>query len=382
MIQKYYFNVSCDHIKSNNEPSIRFVVNLMLEIIKHMKIKVLKLGLCLLVLVIAVVSCENDDDSTSSIPIRDRAEQQLADKDSLLAYLTTHYYNSSFFESGSNHKYTDIIINELPQDDEGNYLEMPDPDNNTLLIDAVETLTTTFLEADYEYYVLKINQGGGEAPKFTDAVRFRFEGSIVETEDVFQSLSTPDNINLHSNGFGSQGAIRAWQLVLPTFNTASDFSLNNGIVEYNNFGLGVMFVPSGLGYFSGSVLDIPSYSNLIFKFELLQYQEVDHDSDGIPSFVEDYDDNVDVFDNDTDGDGISDFADFDDDEDGISTFNELVQTTYTSEPTLAANEYVYSREENEDGLVIITVTAQDTNSNGILDYLDDSVSIDYNNIDE
>ncbi|WP_299116495.1 hypothetical protein [uncultured Winogradskyella sp.] len=382
MIQKYYFNVSCDQIKSNNEPSIRFMVNLVLEIIKHMKIKALKFGISLLMLLAILISCEEDDNSTSTVPVRDRTEQQVADRDSLLAYLSTHYYNSGFFEPSSDYEYTDIIITELPQDDDGNYLDMPDPDNNTLLIDAVETLTTTFLDTEYEYYVLRLNQGEGVAPKFTDAVRFRFEGSIVETKEVFQSISTPSNLNLQADGFGSSGSIKAWQLVMPTFNTATGFTLNNGIVDYDNYGLGVMFVPSGLAYFSAIILDVPVYSNLIFKFELLQHEEVDHDNDGIPSYVEDYNNDEDVLDNDTDEDDIPDFVDFDDDGDGITTFNELVQATYNQEPVLAENEYIYSRDETSEGIVIITVTAQDTNSNGILDYLDDSVSINYNEDEE
>ncbi len=84
-----------------------------------------------------------------------------------------------------------------------------------------------------------------------------------------------------------------------------------------------MFVPSGLAYFSGTSTG-SSYDNLIFKFELLQFEVEDHDNDGIPSYLEDLDNDLDVIDDDTDEDGFVNFIDSDDDADGVSTLNELI----------------------------------------------------------
>ncbi len=343
-----------------------------------MKIKALKLGLCLFALATFFISCEEEDDSPTVIETRDRTEQQMADSDSLIDFLSTHYYNSSFFETGLDHKYTDIIITELPQDpDTGEYLDMPDPDNNTLLIDAVGApRTTTYFDTEYEYYVLNLNQGGGDSPKFTDRVSVRYEGTSVTTDEIFDVIATPQVLNLQGNFISTSGVIKAWQLVIPEFNSASDFSIgNDGIVNYGDFGLGVMFVPSGLGYFSNSTTGA-QYDNLIFKFELLRFEEEDHDGDGIPSYIEDLDDDLDVSNDDTDDNDFPDFIDLDDDGDGVATFDELIQTTYTEEPVLGANEYIYSRDD-ETGEVI-TVTAVDANDNGILDYLDETATTNYN----
>jgi len=286
-----------------------------------MKIKTLKLSLYFLTVLTIFISCESDDGPTVTFVEADRTEQQVKDRDSLLNYLTTHYYNSSFLESGTNHEYTDIIITELPQDADGNYLDMPDPDENTLLMDDVDILTTEYFEVSYEYYVLRLNQGSGDSPAFTDAVRVKYEGTSVRTEEIFDSSITPISLPLVGNGFTSFGTIRAWQLVMPTFNTALDFSSESGIVNYNDFGLGVMFVPSGLAYFSGNTTGA-SYDNLIFKIELLQMEEQDHDSDLVPSYLEDLNDNIDVTDDDTDEDGLPNFIDLDDDGDGVLTINE------------------------------------------------------------
>lgn len=265
-------------------------------------------------LVMVFISCGDDDGPNTTFELRDRAEQQAADRDSLMDYLSTHYYNSSFFESGTNHRIDDIIISELA---EGETV----PDGSTLLLDVIETRTTVFDETDYEYYFLRLNQGGGESPNFTDRVRVRYEGFLEVDGEVFDGVATPIDLPMQGIGF-SGGVIRGWQLIIPEFNAANSFSLNNGIVEYDDYGLGIMFIPSGLAYFAGSQNGIPSYSNLIFKFELLQYEVDDHDNDGVPSYIEDYNMNLDVNDEDTDEDEIPDYFDVDDDGDGVLTIFE------------------------------------------------------------
>jgi len=280
-----------------------------------MKLKFLKLLLCAIALVMVFISCGDDDESNRTIVIRDRAEQQAADRDSIMDYLSTHYYNSSLFESGSNHRIDDIIITELA---EGETV----PDGSTLLLDAIETRTTVFDDTDYEYYFLSLNEGGGDSPNFTDRVRVRYEGYLEVDGEVFDGVATPEDFPMQGIGF-SGGVIRGWQLILPEFSVAeSFFNGSDGITNYNNYGLGMMFIPSGLAYFAGSQGGIPSYSNLIFKFELLQYEIDDHDNDGIPSYIEDYNMNLDVNDEDTDEDEIPDYFDVDDDGDGILTIFE------------------------------------------------------------
>lgn len=344
-----------------------------------MNLKSIKYILFFFVLAVGFSACEEED-----VPIQnefieeDRTEQQAKDKDSILSYLNSHYYNSSFLAGGTDLNYDDIVITELLDGEDV-------PAGHTLLIDDVVTKTTTYLDVEYEYYYLSINQGGGEAPKFTDKVRVRYQGFFVDGGETFDQLSTPEDLDLYGIAFGT-GAITGWQRIMPEFNTATGFTTgNDNIVSYNDFGLGVMFIPSGLGYFSFPRPGIPVYSNLIFKFELLETEINDHDGDGIPSFIEDYDANLDPFDDDTDEDEAPDYIDFDDDNDGVLTINELVPTTYIvdtnmgeTEPVLGANEFELSREEENGVITIETVTMVDTNNNGVLDHLDEEVTTDYN----
>ncbi|WP_460219257.1 FKBP-type peptidyl-prolyl cis-trans isomerase [Psychroserpens sp. MEBiC05023] len=273
----------------------------------------------LLVLVIAFTACKPDDPTFIPVPDRDRTEQQVVDRDSLIGYLETHYYNSAALStSGVDYTIDDIVITELPQDAEGNYLDLPNPDDNTLLIDAVTTYTRTYFDVEYEYYVLQINEGGDVNPNFTDLVELVYSGNLLD-EEVFDSAINPnapfDMVNL----------IEGWRNVIPKFKTASSFEINpDGTVEYNDYGIGVMFLPSGLAYFANPPFGIPVYSNLIFKFELYRSQENDHDGDGVLSHLEDLNGNQNIDDDDTDGDEIPNYFDADDDGDGVfSIFEDL-----------------------------------------------------------
>ena len=204
-----------------------------------------------------------------------------------------------------------MCIRDRPEDG-----ELPNSSENSLLIDVVETLTTTYFDVEYEFYILKLNQGGSEySPNFSDKVRVSYEGDLMDNT-VFDSSSTPVDFDLTST-------IAGWGRVLPEFNNAEDFSVNtDGTVSYDNPGIGIMFLPSGLGYYSAAAGTVPVYSNLIFKFKIFQSEVNDHDFDNVPSHLEDIDGDYDLTDDNSDDDTFADFVDSDDDNDGTLTVDE------------------------------------------------------------
>lgn len=265
----------------------------------------------LLLSVLCFTSCKDDESDFELAPPRDRTVQQAADKDSLLNYMNTHYYNASFFDTPGNYTYDDIIITKLAFEN-GAYEDLPDPSNNTLLIDAIETFTTEFRDVEYEYYTLNLNQGGGDTPNSSDTVNINYFGHLFDGED-FDSTANPTSLDLIN-------LIQAWRVALPHFGTAASLDENeDGTFSYVDYGLGVMFIPSGLAYFSAPPFGVPTYSNLIFKFELYTRETNDHDSDLIMSYLEDLNGDGSVFDDDTDNDDIPNFFDIDDDGDGVLT---------------------------------------------------------------
>ena len=257
-------------------------------------------------------SCgDDDDDGIVEVPEADRTEQQVIDNDSLVSFLQSHYVDESLLTNNPTILFNEIEINQLPEDG-----ELPNPDQNSLLIDMVETLTTTYFDVEYEYYILKINQGGSEnSPNFSDKVRVSYEGTLMD-DTVFDSSSTPVDFDLTST-------IAGWGRVLPEYNNAEDFIVNSdGTVTYNNPGIGIMFLPSGLGYYSAAAGTVPVYSNLIFKFKVFQSEVNDHDFDNVPSHLEDLNGDYDLTNDDTDDDTFADFIDSDDDNDGTLTIDE------------------------------------------------------------
>jgi len=290
-----------------------------------------KISFLILSLVLVFLACKKDDDSDDIVLVEpeDRTEQQAKDNDSLIDYFETHYFNASDFEGdATNLNIDDLVITELLEGatvPEGHLLlsALLEEENPAFVLEEKAVL---YAETDYILYVLHLNEGGGaESPHFCDTVRVRYEGSLLDGS-VFDSAVTPVSFDLTS-------LIVAWGKVLPSFKTAETVAdSDDGTIAYTNHGLGVMFVPSGLGYFSSYVTDIPTYSPLVFKFDLLQTTVNDHDLDGVPSYMEDlngdgeftvnYDDLEDTTDDDTDGDGTPDYADTDDDGDGVFTLYE------------------------------------------------------------
>lgn len=330
--------------------------------------RIRKVTLYFLCLTLSILSCKKDDNTTTpTIEIRDRVEQQIVDNDSLIGYFETHYYNSSDFESNTDPSISDLEITELLDG------EMV-PTGFTLLMDAVETKTTVYAETDYQFYILKLHQGGGDSPTFVDKVRINYEGRLLN-ETVFDATATPVSFNLLS-------LIPGWSKVMPNFSAAEGFvDVGDGTIDYVNHGVGVMFLPSGLAYFSSATAGISAYSPLIFEFELFQIFQNDDDLDGIPSYLEDLngDGEFSLEFDDTDSDNIPNYVDTDDDGDGVLTENEITITTFNKATlaevknmSLQPNEVLLNKIIREqDGTFTGTViTFTDTDGDGIADYLD------------
>ena len=329
------------------------------------------LFICLLIL--AVVSCEKDENTVAAVPPNDRGEQQVIDSISLKSYLSTHYYNSAAVNSLANPRLEDLVITELL---DGETL----PINTTLLIDDVEQHSTTLLEVDYKYYILKIKPGEGESPNFSDSVRVNYSGSLTNGS-VFDSSTTPVVFDLVY-------VITGWSRVMPEFKTSGSYVSNpDGSVSFDGYGMGAMFLPSGLGYFSTSKTGIPSYSNLVFKFEIMQMEINDHDSDNIPSYMEVSESNEFDLLVDTDENKVYNFNDSDDDGDGTATSDEIQIELRTNETEqglqaildatiLLSNQFISPISTLADGTFSANIiTLVDDNENGIPNYLDDTYTV-------
>ena len=311
-----------------------------------------KIRFFLISILIISLSCRKDDNNPIAIEEADRTEQQVIDNDSLLGYFNSHYISNSILSNQSISLY-EIMISPLPEDG-----VLPNADQNSLLIDVIETYSTTYLETDYEYYVLRINQGGGDtSPNFCDSVRVSYEGNLMDG-NIFDSSINPTDFDLIAT-------ISGWGKVISQFNNAESFNINDdGTVSYTNPGIGVMFLPSGLAYFSSSAGSVPVYSNLIFKFKLFQSEVNDHDNDNVPTYLEDLDGDLNLTNDNSDDDPINNFLDSDDDNDGTPTIDEDLEPD--SDLTVDRDGDGDPTNDIGDG----DPTNDDTDGDGIPNYLD------------
>jgi len=312
----------------------------------------LKRIFCLLALTIVIWSCKNDDDATVPVvPPQSLAETIAEDDAEIKAYLQTHFYNYEEFASPPSDFDFKIKIDTIAGDNAG----------KTALADQVSAHIVTVSSADlgleleeinvpHTMYYLAANEGGGMNPTPVDSVYLRYEGSLLNGSVFDSSTGSPVWFDLQGTlTQGNSGVIRGFKEGLPKFKEGSNIVENDdGTFVVEDFGVGLLIIPSGLAYFSGTQVG-DSYSPIIFKVELLVSNTADHDRDGVPSYVEDLDGNKNPADDDTDEDGLPNYLDSDDDGDDISTRDEISDKT-------------------EDKNIIIPYP--DTDGDTIPDYLD------------
>ena len=185
-------------------------------------------------------------------------------------------------------------------------------------------------------YFIEVINGIGKKPSIVDSTYVTYQGMLLNG-NLFDNREYPIWFDLTS-------VVRGFQHSLSEFSEGDYIINSDGTYEFQNYGKGIIFFPSTLGYYSNINSNIPAYSPLIFTINLHLVKRSDHDGDGILSINEDINNDGNPLNDDSDGDGIANMNDFDDDNDGIPTFDE------------------YDKDNN--GL------PDDSDNDGIPDYLD------------
>lgn len=299
-----------------------------------MKIK--NLALFLFILVIGFVSCKNDDDDNTDVESRDRTEQYLIELDSIETYLSTHFFNYEEFEADPASTTFRIEFDTIAGDnsDKTSLFDQLGSDNYLR-----EKTVYDIEDVEYKLYYLKVREGSGEQPTYADSSFVVYRGNNIYG-NVFDSTVSPIWLNLPQT-------VNGFREVISEFKGASDYYDNgDGTITFEDFGIGAMFIPSGLGYFDATQPSIPAYSPIFFRFHLYEANDSDDDADGILNLNEDLDEDRNLYNDDTDEDLVPNFLDADDDGDNILTIHEDL---------------------NEDG----DPTNDDSDGDGIPNYLDE-----------
>ena len=273
------------------------------------------------------LQCKKED-TTEPYTIRDYSEQVIVDQDLLETYLKTHTYN---YEDFNNESDVNIKLDTIS-------------DNNSSRVSlfeqaSIKTIDVTNAEGQitsHNLYYIIAREGSNESPSVADSVYVAYDG-ILTDGSTFDNRKFPIWIDLANSLEGFREGVSELRTGKFTENS-------NGTIAYTSFGVGLFFIPSGIGYFENISSGIPEYSPLIFTVKLMTHTDTDHDNDGILSIFEDIDGDNKPFGDDSDGDNLWNMYDVDDDGDGILTVNEI--------------------DKNNDSII------DDTNNDGIPDYLD------------
>ena len=321
------------------------------------------------VIFISVVSCKKED-TVDARPARDRGEEAFDSTTEIETYLATHFYNYEEFDNPPADFNFRIKFDTIAGDNASKIPLMDQVSTKTVNDRVDETVT-------YTYYYLTAIEGDGQSPNFPDVTTITYEGTYLNNESGYNNSSVFDS-SVVPVRFDLTGVVPGLTDALIEMKASTGYVSNtDGTVTFENYGVGAAFIPSGLGYYSNPPPGIPVYAQLIFSFQVYETELGDQEADTVPSIYEDINGDGNVFNDDTDADGVPNYADIDDEGDGRLTINEVEENVYTvnlgeSDPVFAENEVERKRKTDSETMIttITTITFTDTDGDGTPDYLD------------
>jgi len=244
-------------------------------------------------------ACGGSDNDIEVTPF-DTEAQALIDGDSLTKFLSNYYYDTNIDSLKPIEPGKTALINESA--------------------DKLKRINVTENDINYTLYVYVNNVGTPEPmkgfPTVMDSILVTYQGQKIARTDslsTFETRRTPVWLNLNA-------VIRGWTYGFPNFKGGKNVTAN-GPITYENGGKGLLIIPSGLAYGNfGSGIAIGANQNLLFYINLFDIvEDTDVDNDNVPSIFEDPDGDGDPRNDDSDSDGIPNYADTDDDGDGVLT---------------------------------------------------------------
>ena len=303
-----------------------------------------------------LTACGDDDGlNIELVPPLTLSEVVAEDEAEIQEFLTTHFYNYEDFQNPPADFDFKIVIDTIAGDNADKIPLAEQVSSKTITVRSEEFALDGDEVVDHTLYYLEARQGEGDSPSVADSTFVRYKGSLLNGNEFDGSFNIPIWFDLAGIQGPLQGA-RGFTEAMPNFR-AGGMAIENpdGTFTVENYGVGLMIMPSGLGFFNANQNGIPAYSPILFTVDLFAVEQTDHDGDGIPSIMEDlngdgnlYNDNTDEAEEEASGLLLSivNFLDSDDDQDSTPTRDEI--------------------EIDEAG----NITFPDTDGDGTPDYLD------------
>ena len=251
-----------------------------------------KISFCFIVVLISLYSCKKEEEI---VPPRDVAEQVSEEEIKLEQFLSSHFYNYEQFESS-----------DIPLEISIDTITFPNQEKTALINQVtkqfVKVKTSSGDLIDHPIYTLIAKEGSGQSPSRADSTYVSYKGMLLSKSQFDSSLEPI--------WFDLTAVVRGFREGLGLFKSGEFTVDQNNVATFSNYGQGIIFMPSGLGYYNNNSGSIPEYSPLIFIINLYLVKKTDHDGDGILSGLE-YDNDGDGLPDDSDEDGLADYLDAD-----------------------------------------------------------------------
>ena len=265
----------------------------------------IKLKHLFLVGIISLIIYACGSDGRIQVDNFDHAAQAVKDNDTLVKFFKNHYYDA-----------VEGIVKPLV---DGETALFDDPKLSSQTVEE----TINDVDIDYTLYTYVTQQGTSTKgfPTVVDSVLVNYSGRrIVNGENL--SDSDFDN-NINTWFVLGAGVIRGWTYGITNVKAGVNITMPNEPLAFDGTGKILLFIPSGLAYRNLGRGTILANESLLFYVELNDLVEnTDSDRDGIPNILEDIDGDGKPWNDDTDENGVVNFADPDDDGDGVLTRNE------------------------------------------------------------
>ena len=130
-------------------------------------------------------SCKKDDSSDEdAVPKRDLAEQYIAENDSIIEFMQTHFYNYTDFENIGSNQNPELIIDTIAGDNA----------NKTSIYDQVKSIEIEVKDDDdnivvHKLYYEVLREGSGDNPTVADSVFVTYKGLLFDNTVFDQRLS-------------------------------------------------------------------------------------------------------------------------------------------------------------------------------------------------
>ncbi|UWX55950.1 FKBP-type peptidyl-prolyl cis-trans isomerase [Maribacter litopenaei] len=188
------------------------------------------------------------------MPPRSIIEVAAEDDAEIREFLSTHFFNyDEFINPPSDFDYKirfDTIAGDNSQKTPIMFSDTISGANfefgmETITVESSSFGVTDEEVSDHTLYYLVVRQGGAEEmPTIGDNVVLRYEGTLLDGTLFDASSNQPVTFNL-------SGVVRGFGNGMEYLKTGTNLIVNDdGTVTYSDYGIGAIFIPSGLAYFN------------------------------------------------------------------------------------------------------------------------------------